>query len=367
MDGFESNEGVILMAATNRPDVLDPALLRPGRFDRRIVVPRPDLKGRLGILKVHTKATPLGEDVQLDLIARGSPGFSGADLENLVNEAALLAARHNRNSIVQDDFETAKDKVMMGSERKSMIISEREKRITAFHEAGHTLVAKLLPGEKDPIHKVTIIPRGWALGVTQQLPEEDRYNSTDERANNEIAILMGGRVAEELVFKGRRTNGAKNDIDRATELARKMVCEWGMSEAMGPLAFGKKEEQIFLGRELSQHQDYSEETARKIDGEVKRIVTDNYNRARKLLEDNREILERLGNALLERESLDGNQIEIIVSGGSLGDSDLSGRGGDLKDEEAESESKSSDEKVGLGGVFSPSPVRLKETPEPDKA
>jgi cell division protease FtsH len=367
MDGFESNEGVILMAATNRPDVLDPALLRPGRFDRRIVVPRPDLKGRLGILKVHTKATPLSENVKLELIARGSPGFSGADLENLVNEAALLAARHNRNSIAHDDFEAAKDKVMMGSERKSMIISEREKRITAFHEAGHTLVAKLLPGEKDPIHKVTIIPRGWALGVTQQLPEEDRYNSTDERANNEIAILMGGRVAEELVFDGRRTNGAKNDIDRATELARKMVCEWGMSEAMGPLSFGKKEEQIFLGRELSQHQDYSEATARRIDDEVKRIVTENYNRARKLLEDNLKVLERLGNALLERESLDGDQINVIVSGGSLGEPGLGGSGSGWKDEESEPKSDSDDEKVGLSGVFSPSPVRLKETPEPDKA
>jgi cell division protease FtsH len=365
MDGFESNEGVILMAATNRPDVLDPALLRPGRFDRRIVVPRPDLKGRLGILKVHTKATPLSEDVELELIARGSPGFSGADLENLVNEAALLAARHNRNALTHIDFETAKDKVMMGSERKSMIISEKEKRITAFHEAGHTLVAKLLEGEKDPIHKVTIIPRGWALGVTQQLPEEDRYNSTDERAHNEIAILMGGRGAEELVFEGRRTNGAKNDIERATELARKMVCEWGMSDSMGPLSFGKKEEQIFLGRELSQHQDYSEETARKIDSEVKRIVTDNYERAKKILRDNLDVLHKLGNALLERESLDGHQIDIIVTGGSLGDSGALSGGSAGWDKKEDAESKKGD--LDLGGVFAPHPVTLKENPEPDKA
>ncbi len=365
MDGFESNEGVILMAATNRPDVLDPALLRPGRFDRRIVVPRPDLNGRMGILEVHTKKTPLSEDVDMELIARGTPGFSGADLENLVNEAALLAARKNRNSLLQVDFEAAKDKVMMGSERRSMIISGKEKKVTAYHEAGHTLVAKLLPGEKDPIHKVTIIPRGWALGVTQQLPEEDRYNSTDERANNEIAILMGGRAAEELIFDGRITNGAKNDIERSTELARKMVCEWGMSETMGPLAFGKKEEQIFLGKEISQHQDYSEETARKIDSEVKRIVMHNYNRAKKILSDNMDALKALGRALLERESLDGDQVDVIVKGGRLGEpSDYSG--GEKAKRPSDDESS---EKPGLdlGTVFSPDSMSIKKAPEPDKA
>ena len=366
MDGFESNEGVILMAATNRPDVLDPALLRPGRFDRRIVVPRPDVNGRRGILDVHSRKTPLAEDVDLDLIARGTPGFSGADLENLVNEAALLAARRDRNALKQFDFEAAKDKVMMGSERRSMIISGKEKKVTAFHEAGHTLVAKLLPGEKDPIHKVTIIPRGWALGVTQQLPEEDRYNSTDERAKNEIAILMGGRAAEEIIFNGRITNGAKNDIERSTELARKMVCEWGMSKSMGPLSFGKKEEQIFLGKEISQHQDYSEETAQKIDSEVKRIVMENYTRAKAILTENLGALKALGQALLDRESLDGNEVDIIVKGGRLGDSDSSGGGTSGWPSEDKDKEK---EKSGLdiGGVFSPDPMGLKKTPEPDKA
>ena len=369
MDGFESNEGVILMAATNRPDVLDPALLRPGRFDRRIVVPRPDLNGRTGILEVHTKRTPLAEEVNLEDIARGTPGFSGADLENLVNEAALLAARYDRNSLTQGDFETAKDKVMMGSERRSMIISGKEKRVTAYHEAGHTLVAKLLPGEKDPIHKVTIIPRGWALGVTQQLPEEDRYNSTDERAKNEIAILMGGRAAEELIFDGRITNGAKNDIERATELARKMVCEWGMSEVMGPLSFGKKEEQIFLGKELSQHQDYSEETAQKIDGEVKRIVMDNYTRAKTILTQNLDVLKKLGQALLERESLDGRQVDVLVKGGRLGDSNPPSGGGTgwPSEEKKKHGSGGKDGDLDVGSVFSPDPMGLKKSPEPDKA
>ncbi len=362
MDGFESNEGVILIAATNRPDVLDPALLRPGRFDRRIVVPRPDLKGRLGILKVHTRKVPLAGDVDLEVIARGTPGFSGADLANLVNEACLLAARKNQDAVTQEDFEAAKDKVLMGRERKSMYISEREKRITAYHEAGHTLVAKLLPGEKDPVHKVTIVPRGWALGLTQQLPEEDRYNSTDERAHNEIAILMGGRAAEELVFDGRKTNGAKNDIERATELARKMVCEWGMSELLGPLAFGRQEEQIFLGKEIARHKDYSDETARLIDAEVKRIVLENYDRARKILKDNIDILHRLAAALLDREVLDGDEVDAIVGGGSLGISglglDSAWRPAEARREERERRSPLGD----IGGLFGPRP-----TPEPDKA
>jgi cell division protease FtsH len=317
MDGFESTEGVILIAATNRPDVLDPALLRPGRFDRRVVVPRPDVKGREGILKVHTRKVPLGDDVDLWLVARGTPGFAGADLENLVNEAALLAARHGKDKVDARDFEAAKDKVLMGAERKSMIISEKEKRTTAYHEAGHTLVAKLLPGtEKDPIHKVTIIPRGRALGLTQQLPTEDRLNMSKEFALNEVAILMGGRIAEELVF-GQQTTGAGNDIEVATDLARKMVCEWGMSDKMGPLAFGKKEEAIFLGRELATHQDYSEQTAQEIDQEVKHIVMEQYARARRLLEDNRHLLEKLALALLEYEVLDGDEIDKILSGEKL--------------------------------------------------
>jgi cell division protease FtsH len=315
MDGFESNEGVILIAATNRPDVLDPALQRPGRFDRRVVVPRPDVRGREGILKVHTRKVPLGDDVDLKVIARGTPGFAGADLENLVNEAALLAARRSKDRVDMRDIEAAKDKVLMGSERKSMIISEREKRTTAYHEAGHTLVAKLLPGT-DPIHKVTIIPRGRALGLTQQLPLEDRLNLTREFAINEIAILMGGRIAEELVF-GQQTTGAGNDIEVATDLARKMVCEWGMSEKMGPLTFGKKEESIFLGRDLVAHQDYSEKTAQTIDEEVKRIVMDQYGRAKKILEDNRKLLEHLAESLLEYESLDGDEIDKILSGEKL--------------------------------------------------
>ncbi len=315
MDGFESNDGVILIAATNRPDVLDPALLRPGRFDRRIVVPRPDVQGRLGILNVHTKKTPLGSDVNLDQIARGTPGFSGADLENLVNEAALLAARNNKEKVEIADFEFAKDKVLMGVERRSMIISEKEKKVTAVHEAGHTLVAKMLP-ESDPVHKVTIIPRGPALGLTQQLPAEDRYNASREFALNRIAIALGGRIAEELTFR-EKTSGASNDIEQATDLARKMVCEWGMSELLGPLSFGKREEQIFLGREIASHQDYSEETARQIDSEVRRIVTEQYQRARQILSDNLDKLGRLTSALLEYETLDGPEIETVLTGGSI--------------------------------------------------
>jgi len=357
MDGFESNDGVILIAATNRPDVLDPALLRPGRFDRRIVVPRPDLNGRVGILKVHTKKTPMAEDVNLEVVGRGTPGFSGADLANLVNEAALLAARNNQSVLTMADFEVAKDKVLMGRERKSLYISEKEKKVTAYHEAGHTLVAKLIPGEKDPVHKVTIVPRGWALGLTQQLPEEDRYNSTDERMKNEIAILMGGRVAEELVFDGRKTNGAKNDIERATELARKMVCEWGMSELLGPLAFGRQEEQIFLGKEIAQHKDYSDETAKLIDAEVKRIVLENYNRAREILRDNIDVLHRIARALLDREVLSGEDVDRIVSLGTLAAPVAPSGGGWFNSSSAAS---GTDEKKSSGGLFDPSP-----TPEPD--
>lgn len=312
MDGFESNEGVIIMAATNRPDVLDPALLRPGRFDRRVIVPRPDLKGREAILKVHCSQKPLGPEVKLETIARGTPGFSGADLENVVNEAALLAARFSKTTIDMSDLEVAKDKVLMGTERKSMVLHEEEKRNTAYHEAGHTLVAKLIPGT-DPIHKVTIIPRGAALGLTQQLPTDDRYTQNKQFCEDGLAVLMGGRAAEEIVFN-QRTTGAGNDIERATELARKMVCEWGMSEELGPLAFGKKEEQIFLGREIAQHADYSEETARQIDSEVRRIVMENYDRARSLLSENLDTLHVLAKAILEFESLDGEQIDCIMRG-----------------------------------------------------
>jgi len=320
MDGFESNDGVILIASTNRPDVLDPALLRPGRFDRRVVVSRPDVRGREGILKVHTRKIPLGEDVDISVIARGTPGFTGADLANLVNEAALNAARYNKKVVSMSDFELAKDKVLMGAERKSMVISNEEKRVTAYHEAGHTLVGLKVPNA-DPVHKVTIIPRGMALGVTQQLPEGDRHNYTQEYLLGQISILMGGRIAEET-FLGSITTGASNDIERATELARAMVCEYGMSE-LGPLTFGKKEEQIFLGREIAQHRDYSEETSIRIDSEVRKIVTDQYERARKILEDNRDTMVRLAEALLEHESLDGVQIRRIVAGLTIEDGDSS--------------------------------------------
>lgn len=311
MDGFESNEGVILIAATNRPDVLDPALLRPGRFDRQIVVPIPDLKGRENILKVHTRKIPLSEVVNLSVLARGTPGFSGADLENLVNEAAIFAARDNKDKVTMEDFERAKDKILMGSERKSMIISEAERRNTAYHEAGHTLVAKLLPGT-DPIHKVTIIPRGRALGVTQQLPLDEKHTYTREYLLDTLSVLMGGRAAEEQVLQ-HLTTGAGNDIERATELARKMVCNWGMSENLGPLAFGKREEHIFLGREIAQNRDFSEETARLIDNEIKRFVENAYQRARTLLRENQEALHALANALLEKETLDSNEVDAIVS------------------------------------------------------
>ena len=310
MDGFDTNEGVILIAATNRPDVLDPALLRPGRFDRQIIVSRPDIKGRLGILQVHTKKVTLSKDVNLEVIARGTPGFTGADLSNLVNEAALLGARRSKKEIDAKDFEDAKDKVLMGVERRSMFINEEEKKNTAFHEAGHALVAKLIRGT-DPIHKVTIIPRGRSLGLTQQLPIDDRYTYPSEYLHNTIAILLGGRAAEELVLK-HMTTGAGNDIERATGLARKMVCEWGMSEKLGPLTFGKKDEEIFLGRDIVRHRDYSEGTAIEIDNEIKAMVMKNYERAKNLLKKNIKSLKGIAAALLEKETLDGNEIEAII-------------------------------------------------------
>jgi cell division protease FtsH len=314
MDGFESNEGVILIAATNRPDVLDPALLRPGRFDRRVVVPRPDVRGREEILRVHSRKIPLAEDVDLSVLARGTPGFSGADLANLVNEGALLAARQNRKTVTMYDCELAKDKVLMGAERKSMILSDEEKKVTAFHEAGHALVA-VMSDHSDPLHKVTIIPRGMALGVTMQLPIDDKHTYTKNYLTTRLAIMMGGRLAEEL-FLDTMTTGAGNDIEQASELARKMVCEFGMSD-LGPLTFGKKEEQIFLGREINQHRDYSEETAIRIDAEVKRFIDNGYNAARDILSNNRDVLTRIANALLEREVLDANEIKLIMDGKEL--------------------------------------------------
>jgi cell division protease FtsH len=312
MDGFESNEGVILIAATNRPDVLDPALLRPGRFDREVVVTLPDIKGREGIIKVHTRRIPFAKDVDISILARGTPGMSGAQLANLVNEAALNAARFDRKSVAMADFEEAKDKVLMGKERKSMIMSDEEKRNTAYHEAGHALAAHLLP-DADPLHKVTIIPRGRALGVTMQLPEEDKYSYTREYMEASLTILLAGRVAEELVL-GSCTTGASNDLERVTERARKMVCEWGMSEEMGPLTFGKKAEQIFLGREIAQHQDYSEDTAMQIDKEVKKVVLAAYAEATKLLEENRDDLILVAEALLEYETLDANEVKSVLKG-----------------------------------------------------
>ena len=311
MDGFDTTEGVILVAATNRPDVLDPALLRPGRFDRQVVVNRPDLKGRSEILKVHAKKVPVAANVDLEKIARGTPGFSGADLENLVNEAALWAARLSKKEVEVIDFEMAKDKVLMGAERKSLILSDEEKRTTAYHEAGHALIAKLIPGT-DPVHKVTIIPRGRALGVTMQLPTDDRHGYSKVYLYNQLAILMGGRVAEELVLKD-MTTGAGNDIERATDLARKMVCEWGMSEKMGPLTFGKHNEQVFLGRELGSQRDFSEQIAMEIDEEVKRLVMENYERGKRLLTENMTSLKRLAEALLEKEVLDGSDIDQIIT------------------------------------------------------
>ena len=314
MDGFESNEGVILIAATNRPDVLDPALLRPGRFDRRVVVPRPDVGGREGILKVHTKKIPLSEDVDISVLARGTPGFSGADLANLVNEAALLAARQNRKQVVMVDFEAAKDKVLMGAERKSMILSDEEKKNTAYHEAGHALVACMVP-HADPVHKVTIIPRGMALGVTMQLPVDDKHTYTKDYLESQLAIMMGGRVAEEM-FLNHITTGAGNDIEQATELARRMVCEFGMS-GLGPLAFGKNQQEIFLGRDLATQRDFSEDTAIKIDQEVKKFVMHGYERAKDSLTSNREALIRIAETLLVREVLDANEVKLLVDGKPL--------------------------------------------------
>ena len=322
MDGFENNEGVILIAATNRPDVLDPALLRPGRFDRQVVVSRPDIKGREGILKVHTCTVPLTDEVDLKIIARGTPGFTGADLANLVNEAALLGARNDKKAVSMGEFEEAKDKVMMGVERRSMVISEKEKKTTAYHEAGHALVASLLPGT-DPLHKVTIIPRGSALGVTMQLPMDEQHTYQKGYLYNSLAILMGGRCAEEICL-GEMTTGAGNDIERATEMARKMVCEWGMSEKMGPLSYGSKEEQVFLGRDFSNQKNFSDQTAKLIDQEVKTLVMGGYNRATELLKKNRDILENLAQALLERETLTGDEVKNIIDGKNDFDSDSSG-------------------------------------------
>jgi cell division protease FtsH len=315
MDGFEGNEGVILIAATNRPDVLDPALMRPGRFDRRVIVPRPDLRGRLGILKVHTKKTPLSDDVELEVVARGTPGFSGADLANLVNEAALNAARLGKESVSNDDFEFAKDKVIMGSERRSMLLSESERETTAFHEAGHALVAKLIPG-CDPVHKITIVPRGMALGVMTQLPEEDRHTYSKTHFMNTLAVLFGGRVAERIVF-GEMNTGASNDIERATEIARRMVCEWGMSDSMGPVHYRGTEEHPFLGRDFSKPVDHSEATQREIDHEVRKILDQQYEKAFSILSENRAVLEILSRALIERETLNGEEVNILVNGGVL--------------------------------------------------
>jgi len=342
MDGFESNEGVILVAATNRPDVLDPALLRPGRFDRRVIVPRPDVKGREDILAVHLRKIPLSEDVDMGVIARGTPGMSGADLANLVNEAALNAARMNHKVVGQEDFETSRDKVIMGVARKSLIISENEKRITAFHEAGHALVAALVPGA-DPLHKVTIIPRGMALGVTMQLPLDDRHTYPRSYLEGQLSIMMGGRLAEEL-FLDTMTTGAGNDIEQATELARKMVCNYGMS-ALGPLTFGKQEEQIFLGREIAQHRDYSEQTAESIDEQVRNFIMQGYDRAKTILTENKDALTRIAEALLERESLDGVEIQMLIDGeplkAKLAEEAPPHKGEDEKDEKSPAENEDS--------------------------
>ncbi|MGE5216933.1 MAG: ATP-dependent zinc metalloprotease FtsH [Chloroflexota bacterium] len=319
MDGFESNEGVILIAATNRPDVLDPALLRPGRFDRHVVVPRPDIRGREGILQVHVRKVPLAKDVDVNVLARSTPGFTGADLENLVNEAALLAARNDKERVAMIDLELAKDKVMMGAERRSMLISDEEKRNTAYHEAGHALVAKLLPGA-DPIHKVTIIPRGMALGLTQQLPEEEKHTYPVEYLLNNLVILFGGRVAEELVLE-HITTGAGNDIEKATDLVRRMVCEWGMSEKLGPMTFGKKDEEIFLGRDFTQKSDYSKSTAIEIDAEIRRMILESYHRAKELLTTNLRLLHKVAEKLLEKEVLDGAELDAIVRAFSLNGGD----------------------------------------------
>ena len=315
MDGFESNEGVILVAATNRPDVLDPALLRPGRFDRTIVVPQPDVRGRTGILKVHTRKVPLGDDVDLSVIGRATPGFSGADLENLVNEAALHAARENMDAVCQNNFDLAKDTIMMGSERRSLVMTDEEKRNTAYHESGHALIAALLPGA-DPVHKVTIIPRGMALGLTQQIPVEDRHSYNRRYLNNNLIILYGGRVAEEIVMD-EMTTGAGNDIEKATELARKMVCEWGMSDSMGPVTYSKPNEEVFLGMDITQRREYSEATAGSIDAEVRNILSGAYKKARTLLDENLAILHKMAEALLEHEVLDNTDIQRLLREGGV--------------------------------------------------
>ncbi len=360
MDGFESNDGVIIIAATNRPDVLDPALLRPGRFDRRIVVNKPDVNGREKILGVHAKKVPMASDVQLKKVAQGTPGFSGADLANLVNEAALNAARNNHSKVTMGDFNHAKDKVIMGSERKSMVISDEDKKITAYHEAGHALVGKMLKGT-DPIHKVTIIPRGMALGLTQFLPEEDRLNLSKSSAENMIAMLFGGRVAEEIIFKD-YTTGAGNDIERATEMARKMVCEWGMSEKLGPLAYEKNEGPVFLGMQSQNRREYSDSKAREIDSEVHRLIMDGYNKARRILRDNLQILHKISKALLELETIDGEDITLIVNGSHL--EDIKKRHSDLEKAMAEEqklakeemdkqieEDKEKEDKITTGGTM----------------
>jgi len=317
MDGFESNEGVILIAATNRPDVLDPALLRPGRFDRQVVVPRPDIRGRTKILTVHARKVPLAEGVDLEIVARGTPGFSGADLANLINEAALLAARANKEHVTMDDLESAKDKVMMGAERRSMVITEEEKKVTAYHEAGHALIGLLIPGS-DPVHKVSIIPRGRAMGVTMYLPTEEKYNETEKGLHTRICTLLGGRIAEELIFES-ITSGAANDLERATAIARKMVCEWGMSSKMGPLTFGEKEGEVFLGRDYGHVKNYSEATAVSIDGEIRSIVQANYERSRELIKEHLDHLRAIAEALLERETLDGAEIKKMVFGEEKGE------------------------------------------------
>ena len=322
MDGFESNEGVILIAATNRPDVLDPALLRPGRFDRQVVVPTPDVKGRLKILEVHTRRTPLDKHVNLEVIARGTPGFSGAALENLVNEAALQAARLGQDTVFMRDFEYAKDKVLMGKERRSLILSDEEKRITAYHEGGHALVAKLLPGT-DPVHKVTIIPRGRALGVTMQLPEGDRHGYSKAFLQNNLMVLLAGRVAEEIIFDT-ITTGAGNDIERATGMARKMVCEWGMSDVVGPMTIGEQGEEVFIGRDWGHARNYSEDTARIVDAEIKKLVETARESCHKLLQENINLLHALAKALLDRETITGDDIDLLVKGEPLPPFDADG-------------------------------------------
>ena len=358
MDGFENNEGVILLASTNRPDVLDPALLRPGRFDRQVTVGRPDVKGRVGILKVHTSTVPLTDEVDLKVIARGTPGFTGADLANLVNEAALLAARDDKKAVAMVDFEEAKDKVMMGVERRSMVISDKEKKNTAYHESGHALVAALLPGT-DPIHKVTIIPRGRALGVTMQLPMDEQHTYQRNYLFSSLAILMGGRCAEEICL-GEMTTGAGNDIERATEMARKMVCEWGMSDKMGPLTYGAKEEQVFLGKDMSSQKNFSDQTAKLIDQEVKTLVMDGYTRATDLLKNNRDVLEKMAQALLERETLDGQDIKDIIAGKDISDDEDSGTTQGIKPDKlpVDKNKLESEAEEGLmgGGMPDPTPA-----------